>query len=258
MYKHLHIRILFGATLILLLYADWKYDLPLYSYLIWFASYLLTVFWGVYFMQLNYFMVSLCKGKSHKKQIAITFDDGPIRDFTPAVLDILKAENVPAAFFLIGKNISGNEDIVMRALAEGHIIGNHSFYHDFWFSLHLRNTMTADLKLCEEEIFRVSGKRTAFFRPPYGVMNPGVAKVILRCGYYSIGWSVRTYDTGAKSTEKLLKRSLKNLENGDVILFHDWGLCTIGILSEFIREVRSRGFEIVSLDKMFGVDPYRS
>ncbi len=258
MYKHLHTRLFYAAAILILFYADWKYDLPWYSYLLWCICFLLTVSWGVYFMQLNYFMVSLCKGSADKKQIAITFDDGPLREFTPAVLDILKSENVPAAFFLIGKNISGNEDLVTRMLAEGHLIGNHSFYHDFWFSLHLKKRMTADLKKCEKEIFRVSGKRTTFFRPPYGVINPAVAKAIKQCNYHSIGWSVRTYDTGAKSAEKLLQKSLKNLENGDVILFHDWGQHTIGILSDFIREVKNRGFKIVSLNKMFGVEPYRT
>jgi len=139
---------------------------------------------------------------------------------------------------------------------DGHIVGNHSFRHGFWFSLQFKTAMMEDLKACDDTIERVTGLRPKLFRPPYGVTNPRVAKVIKRGNYESIGWSVRTYDTGSKTREQLLRRSLKNLENGDVILFHDWGKYTIGILSDFIKEARSRGFEFVRADELFKVKAY--
>lgn len=256
MYKHLHTRIFYITAIIVLLYLDWKYDLPWYSYLILYVCYLLTAFWGTYYMHFNYFLYSYCKGSDSKKQIAITFDDGPMPDFTPQVLDILKAQNVPAAFFLIGKNIEGNEPLVQRIVSEGHLIGNHSYNHGFWFSLQRKKVMDKDLQLCDNAILKATGLKPTFFRPPYGVTNPWVAKVIKRRNYNSIGWSIRTYDTGAKSGEALLKKSLKNLSNGDVILFHDWGKYTVGILSDFIKEARARGFEIVRADTLFGLNPY--
>jgi len=256
MYKHLHTRIVFGTALLLLLYFDWRYDLPWFAYLLWYVAYLLTAFWGTYFMQLNYFLVSYCSSSRSSAQIAITFDDGPMADFTPAVLDLLQQQKVEATFFLIGKNIHGNESLVKRMVAEGHSIGNHSYEHGFWFSLQRKKIMNADLERCDNAIKQVTGLKPRMFRPPYGVTNPWVAKVIQRRNYYSIGWSVRTYDTMATDPDKLLHKTLSALQNGDVVLFHDWGAHTIGILSEFIQQARARGFEIVRADKLFNIQPY--
>lgn len=221
-----------------------------------FASYVALLVYGSYFIQSNFFVKSLCKSSTDKKQIAITFDDGPMKDFTPKVLNILKAENVPAAFFLIGKNIYGNEAIVKRMIAEGHVIGNHSYEHGFWFSLQSKNKMISDAQKCDAAIKEVTGLSPRLFRPPYGVTNPMVAQLIKQQHYHSIGWSVRTYDTGAKSAEHLLQKTLKNLSAGDIILFHDWGQHTIGILSGFIRQARGRGFEFVRVDEMLNVKAY--
>lgn len=83
-----------------------------------------------------------------------------------------------------------------------------------------------------------------------------VKKAVEKGNYDCIGWSIRTYDTNAKSAEQLLQKSLKNLGNGDIILFHDWGKFTIGILSVFIKEVRARGFEIVGVDELLKTKAY--
>ncbi|MFN8323941.1 MAG: polysaccharide deacetylase family protein [Chitinophagales bacterium] len=258
MYKHTTIRLFFLFILLLLFLVDWRYELPWYTYLAVVVIYLLAAFFGSYFIQFNYFLHSYCHGSRNKKEIAITFDDGPFSNFTPQVLDILNREKVPVAFFLIGKNISGNEAVVNRMVAEGHLIGNHSYRHGFWFSLQNIKAMNEDLQLCDEEIKKVTGLQPQLFRPPYGVTNPGIAKVIQQRNYHSIGWSIRTYDTGAKSAEALLNKSLKNLSSGDVVLFHDWGPYTIGILSDFIKQAHALGFKIVRIDELFGIKAYHS
>jgi peptidoglycan/xylan/chitin deacetylase (PgdA/CDA1 family) len=256
MLNFIRARILFIALLLALIFLDWKYEVPIWTYALLFLAYLSIVVYGSYFIQSDFFVKSLWKGTDKRKAIAITFDDGPLAIFTPGVLDILKKEQVPAAFFVIGKNIDGNEEILKRIDNEGHLIGNHSYSHTYWFSMNSSNVILEDLKHCDEEILRVTGKKPKFFRPPYGVINPMVRKAILKGNYDSIGWSIRTYDTNAKSKEALLAKSLKNLSNGDVILFHDWGQHTLGILSDFIAEVRTRGFEIVRVDDLFGAKAY--
>lgn len=256
MTKHRIVRLLFVLLLWAIFFADLKWDWPGYVYLLAILAYGFILFLGSYFIQLGYFVESVCKGDSTKKQIAITFDDGPMREFTPRVLDILKEEKVPAAFFLIGKNIQGNEDIVKRLVDEGHVIGNHSFEHGFWFSIQSTKKMAADARNCDNAIAGLTGYMPKLFRPPYGVTNPMVADMIKARGYHSIGWSVRTYDTNAVSAEALLKKSLKNLSNGDVVLFHDWAPHTIGILSEFIRQARIKGFEFIRVDELLKVDAY--
>ena len=238
------------------LFTDWAISSLVVYYLFLISVYLLVLFYGSYFIQSDFFLRSLWKGSRERKAIAITFDDGPVKDFTPRLLDLLKSESVPAAFFLFGKNIVGNEAIAKRIIDEGHVIGNHSYSHTFWFSLNKSETMLADIKKGDDEIFRVTDKKPKFFRPPYGVINPMVKKAIERGNYHCIGWSIRTYDTNAKSAEQLLKKSLKNLSNGDIVLFHDWGKYTIGILPAFIKEVRARGFEIIGVDELLKTKAY--
>lgn len=249
-------RIFFFTLLILAFALDWKYDLPFWIYPVLVLSYLSVLFYGSYFIQSDFFLRTLWKGDRKRKAIAISFDDGPMKDFTPRLLDLLKSEHISAAFFLIGKNVQGNEAIVKRMVDEGHVIGNHSYSHTFWFSLNSSKAMLSDMKKCDEEIVRVTGKQPRFFRPPYGVINPMVKAAIEKGKYDCIGWSIRTYDTNAKSAKQVLQKSLKNLSNGDIILFHDWGQFTIGILSDFIKEVRARGFEIVGLDELLKTKAY--
>jgi peptidoglycan-N-acetylglucosamine deacetylase len=249
-------RIIFITLLIATILLDLKYEVPFWVYPLLVIAYLSILAYGSYFIQSDFFIRSLWKGSKERKAIAITFDDGPMSAFTPQVLDTLKLHQIPAAFFVIGKNIQGNEEVLKRIDTEGHLIGNHSFSHNYWFSLNSSKTILQDLKHCDEEIIRVTGKRPKFFRPPYGVINPMVSKAIQKGNYHSIGWSIRTYDTSAKTREGLLTKSLKNLSNGDIILFHDWGQHTIGILSDFIAEVRAQGFEIVRLDDLLGAKAY--
>ncbi len=250
---------MFSIVLTILIFCSWKFNVSRYEgMLIAFAiiSYLVLIMYGSYFIQANFFVKALSRGSKERKAIAITFDDGPVKDFTLRLLDLLKTENTPAAFFLIGKNIQGNEEMVKRMVDEGHVIGNHSYSHTFWFSLNSGKSMLRDLQQCDDEILRVTGKKPKFFRPPYGVTNPMVKTAVEKGNYDCIGWSIRTYDTNAKSAEQLLQKSLKNLSNGDIILFHDWGQFTIGILSAFINEVRARGFEIVRVDELLETKAY--
>ena len=256
MLNAINTRIFFLADLLLIIFFDWKYDFSFWVYLLLLLAYISVLFYGSYFIQSGFFIRSLWKGSSERKTIAITFDDGPVKDFTPLLLDLLKSENIPAAFFLIGKNIQGNEALVKRMVDEGHVIGNHSYSHTYWFSLNKSEVMFNDMKKCDEEILRVTGKKPKFFRPPYGVTNPMMKKAIEKGNYDCIGWSIRTYDTNAKSAEQLLKKSLKNLSNGDIVLFHDWGQFTIGILSAFIKEAQARGFEIVRVDELLNTKAY--
>lgn len=249
-------RILFIVAVACAAAVQWQYGLPVWVYLLIIFVYLLIVFYGSYFIHARFFIPSLWHGDRTKKTIAITFDDGPMPAFTPQLLDLLKKEQVPATFFLIGKNIAGNEALVKRMVNEGHVIGNHSFSHTYWFSLNGAEVIFNDLHQCDEAIIAATGKRPRLFRPPYGVTNPMVAKAARQGGYESIGWSIRTYDTNAKDAGLLLQKSLKNLRNGDIILFHDWAPYTIGILPEFIKQARAKGFELVGIEDLLAIKAY--
>lgn len=250
-------RIVFVLLLIVPFFTHWNFWQQILFYVLVLASYLAVLAYGSYFIQSGFYLNALCRGDKKTKQIALTFDDGPHQEFTPRLLALLKSEKAPATFFLIGKNIAGNEQLLQQMVNEGHIVANHSYEHSYWYSLNNHQAMWQDLQRCDEAIFRAVQKTPAMFRPPYGVTNPMVAKVVKNGNYHCIGWSIRTYDTQAKNAEQLLQKSIKNLSNGDIILFHDWGAHTIGILSAFIKEARNRGYTLVTADKLLNINPYR-
>lgn len=180
------------------------------------------------------------------RQVVLSFDDGPA-DYTEQVLDILKQEQVPAIFFLIGKNIAGREDTLRRMMAEGHVIGNHSFGHGFNFDWQSAANMEAELLRTSETIEAVTGSAVKWFRPPYGVINPNLAKAIRNSGMKSMGWSLRSMDTVAKDEAQLLQKILRKVKPGDIILLHDRCTVTAAILPELIQALKKKGFSFTLL-----------
>jgi peptidoglycan/xylan/chitin deacetylase (PgdA/CDA1 family) len=204
--------------------------------------------WNFYFKSLHklpILKISFEKGQfqvlQSQKQIALTFDDGPAQH-TAAILDILKKEKVKATFFLIGKNIQGNENIVQRMFAEGHSIGNHSFSHGFNFDWQSASKMTDELHQTNEAISNLIQQEVKLFRPPYGVTNPNLGKAIQNTGLKSIGWSLRSMDTVAKDEKALLQKILKQIKTRDIVLLHDSCAITAAILPDLIIELKKRGF----------------
>ena len=249
-------NIFFIALLAILIGVHVKYGLPVYIYPLLFVVYSLIVFWGCYYVGSNFFIKIVCKADTDKKEIAISFDDGPAENYTKEILAILKTEQVKATFFCIGNRITGNENILKQIDAAGHIIGNHSFSHHFWFDMYSAKKMQEDLKQMDIEMERVTGLRPKLFRPPYGVTNPNLAKAIKNGGYTPVGWSVRSMDTVIKDGKKLLNKINDGIKPGAVFLFHDTSLTTLEVLPEFIQEVKKRGYHIVPLVKMLDLQAY--
>lgn len=213
----------------------------------------INIQWNFYLKSLNklpILNVKFDKGQLSINQrgnrVALTFDDG-LAEHTTAILDILKKEKIPATFFLIGKNIAGNEAVLQRMKAEGHSIGNHSFDHGFHFDWQSAAKMQEEIEHTNQIIEAVTGNATNLFRPPYGVTNPNLAKAIRNSNMRSIGWSLRSKDTVAKSEVKLLRKILRKVKPGDIILLHDRCSITAAILPELIATLKKRGFEFATL-----------
>jgi len=249
-------NIFFLVLLTVLIGAHVQYGLPVYIYLILFIAWSLIVFWGCYYVGSNFFIKIVCKADTDKKEIAISFDDGPAENYTLQILNILNTENVKATFFCIGNRISGNESILKYINAEGHIIGNHSYSHHFWFDMYSAEKMQNDLRQMDAEMERVTGVKPKLFRPPYGVTNPNLAKATKNGGYTPVGWSVRSMDTVIKDEKKLLEKINAGIKPGAVFLFHDTSKTTVDILQAFIQEVKKRGYNIIPLDKLLALQPY--
>ncbi len=151
------------------------------------AVYGLILFFGATFIRWNFFISARHQGDRNSKQLALTFDDGPAKH-TEDILDILKAESVPAAFFSIGRRAEAAPDIVRRWHEEGHLISNHSYAHSFHFDWQSRTKMVAEIERTNATIKAITGVAPRFFRPPYGVTNPELSHAVTLTSMHTIGW----------------------------------------------------------------------
>ncbi|RYD96648.1 MAG: polysaccharide deacetylase family protein [Sphingobacteriales bacterium] len=196
--------------------------------------------WNFFLTSTNRVPLSLQQLRTNTKPVALTFDDGP-HENTLKVLDILKAEGIPATFFVIGKEIAGKEHILQRIKAEGHLIGNHTYAHNAAFYGQSARLMAADIAQCNELIRQSTGVSPNIFRPPFGVTNPNLAKALRQLGLQSVGWTLRSMDTIAKDPQALLDKILKNVRSNNTILLHDRCDITVAILPGLITRLKEKG-----------------
>lgn len=195
---------------------------------------------------------------------ALTFDDGPTRESTPAVLDMLGELRVRAAFFAIGVNARRCPDLLARMHAEGHIVGNHSLDHDHLAMFRGRRYWDRQLGETDEIIERTIGVRPAFFRPPIGIKTGYVMRAAGRRGQTVVTWSRRAVDGISTTPERILRRLLPHTRPGDVLLLHD-GIephmkrdpaPTLRALKPLVLGLRDRGLEPAGLEDFLGLAPY--
>ena len=249
-------NIVFILLLSLLIGCHFVFQLSLWYLLLIVFLYSLLIFYGCYHVGSNFFIPVICSAKTNKKEIAISFDDGPLPSFTPAILQILKEESIEAAFFCIGKRVVENKHLIQQVSELGHVIGNHSFSHHFFFDMFSSNKMLADMQQANESIENATGLSPKLFRPPYGVTNPNLAKAIRNGNYIPIGWNVRSMDTVMKDEKKLLQKMNAALKPGAIFLFHDSSHTTLQMLQAFIIHAKKQGYAFTRLDKMLHLNPY--
>jgi peptidoglycan/xylan/chitin deacetylase (PgdA/CDA1 family) len=254
MSKYYIVSTVFLVLLITSLIVDGRIDIPSAWYISLVAVYLIVSSVGSVILSWQYFTPVISHGKG--KGIALSFDDGPVPGKTEKVLDILRRFEAPAAFFCIGNRISENPLLARRIHEEGHIIGNHSYFHRPTFDLQSSSMIAKELTDTDAEINKVVGGRPRFFRPPYGVTNPMVAKAVKRKNYKVIGWSVRSFDTVITNRQKLLARVTKALRDGDIILFHDHCDSTLDILPQVLDHISKSGLKVVRIDQLIEEKAY--
>ncbi len=163
------------------------------------------------------------------QSVYLTFDDGPIPEVTPWVLDLLEQYKAKATFFCIGGNIQEHPEIFQRIIVEGHAVGNHTFHHlnEFKFE---RSSYLKNIELTETEAKDQMGMNTDdsseryfdLFRPPYGKLKSTTAKILHSTGYKIVMWDVLSMDYDRNiSEEKCLQNVLQNLSTGSIVVFHD-------------------------------------
>lgn len=179
-------------------------------------------------------------------RVAITFDDGPHKTYTPLLLDGLKERDVKATFFLIGENISGKEEIVRRMAEEGHLIGNHTYSH-VELSGMAPEAACEEIRKTSDLIQEITGKPAEYIRPPFGEWDKS-----LECGLtlFPVLWTVDTLDWTTENVSDVVRRGTEKVKDGDVILLHDCYASSVKAALEIIDTLKSRGFQFVTADEL--------
>lgn len=197
-------------------------------------------------------------------RVALTFDDGPWPGSTDVILDLLKAATISAAFFVIGRNVERWPTLVQRMHDEGHIVGNHSFDHHRLGSLCGRSYWRDQIRLTDDAVHSVIGRRPALFRPPMGIKTPPLAAALKETGHTAIAWSRRGFDGMAASPGAIVRKIGTRVREGEIVLLHDGRdarskrdvRATSAALPEIIRLTHTRGLQFASLSAMLPIEPY--
>jgi peptidoglycan/xylan/chitin deacetylase (PgdA/CDA1 family) len=188
-------------------------------------------------------------------QVALTFDDGPSGDYTRQILDILASYEVPATFFVIGRQAEARPDLLQRMVAEGHSVQNHTYGHA-WLTRYSDATIVDQLARGNDAIVAATGISPHCLRPPFGAVSTRVRSLAEGLGLTTIMWDVDPWDWKHPGPTAVASHVLRNTSGGDIVLFHDTaGWSTIGALPDIIEGLRARGLELVPLCAVPGIAP---
>ncbi len=201
------------------------------------------------------------QGAGGEHQVALTFDDGPDPEWTPQILDILKAANVKAAFFIVGKNAENYPSLVRRIVDEGHEIGNHTYYHPnlaLCWPEHIRLELNATQLLIES----ITGRATTLFRPPYAAdTSPSQLseltplQIAQDMDYLVVLENIDPQDWAKPGADIILQRIKQQRRDGSIILLHDAGgdrAQTVEALPRILDWLKTRGDAVVPLSTLLG------
>lgn len=161
---------------------------------------------------------SLIRVATREPAIALTFDDGPDPEETPAVLELLERHGARGTFFMVGRSVRRHPEIVARAAAAGHAVANHSWDHPSFRRIQ-GSYRRAQIRWCGEALAPHGGAR--LFRPPFGEQSLASRLDALRCGHRVVAWDVVAEDWRADPAELLAQRVMRRLRRGSIVLFHD-------------------------------------
>lgn len=193
----------------------------------------------------------------NKKKVALTFDDGPDHEVTPAIIDILNRYNVKGTFFFVGAKIGEAPDVVRAAYENGHLVLSHTHNH-FELTKLDDNEIEKEIELARDAIDEVIGKKPILLRTPYGDTDETVAAIAAKSGQSIILWSIDTLDWSGISVEHISRNVLENVRNGDIILMHSSKdqAVTVAALPIIIEGLKERGFTIVDVATMLNLPAY--
>ena len=186
------------------------------------------------------------ENECYENIIAITFDDGPRRNTTEKLLDGLRERGVKATFFLIGKNIVGNEDVILKMKQDGHLIGNHTYTHTQLTTITYAAAIH-EVAQTNELIYEITGETPAYIRPPFGSYT---LKMQLEINITEVMWTIDPNDWNTANVNDVVNSVVNNAKCGDIILMHDIYDTSVVAALEIIDRLQAKGFVFVTVDQL--------
>jgi peptidoglycan-N-acetylglucosamine deacetylase len=189
-----------------------------------------------------------------KMVLAMTFDDGPHPVNTPKLLDLLKARNIKATFFVVGTNAKAYPQIIRRIIEEGHEIGNHTWTHA---SLVSRSDaqIRSELRMSEDALVAAAGYRPHLIRPPYGAINQRIKEFMFsEFGYSTILWSVDPNDWKRPGVSVVTSRLVNGAHKGAILLAHDIHAPTITAMPSTLDQLLAKGYQFVTVSQLMNIE----
>ena len=193
-------------------------------------------------------------GDTSRKVIYLTFDCGYENGYTASILDTLKKHNAPAAFFVVGNMIESAPDLIRRMVAEGHIVGNHTYHHPDMSSISEQSAFQKELESLEALFQETTGQTMSkYYRPPQGKYNVENLRQAKALGYKTILWSlayVDWYVDDQPTPEQAYSKLLPRIHDGAIVLLHSTSRTNAEILDELLTKWEEMGFSFASLDQL--------
>jgi peptidoglycan/xylan/chitin deacetylase (PgdA/CDA1 family) len=192
-------------------------------------------------------LVRLPARAARRREVCLTFDDGPTPDATPRVLDLLDGFQAKATFFCIGENAVAHPELVKEIVRRGHCVENHSYHHRNTFAFYGLPRLRREVDSAQAAITAITGRSPQFFRAPAGFRSPLLDPVLSTRGLRYVSWTRRGFDTIRGNPARVLRRLTRGLAAGDVLLLHDTGPVVLDVLPKLLEEIALRGLKSVSL-----------
>ncbi|MDN3017642.1 delta-lactam-biosynthetic de-N-acetylase [Paenibacillus sp. BSR1-1] len=193
------------------------------------------------------------KGSPNKKILYLTFDSGYENGYMPKILDVLKKEKVPATFFVTGHFLESQPELTKRMVKEGHIIGNHSYYHPD-FTAVSDERIRRELQKVKEKTKEITGqKEMKYLRPPRGVFSERTMQIAKEEGFTHVFWSLAFVDwnvNNQRGWQYAYDNIMNRVHPGCVILLHSISQDNADALEKAIKDLKKKGYKFKSLDKL--------
>ncbi|MGA4788788.1 polysaccharide deacetylase family protein [Nocardia sp. AB354] len=184
-----------------------------------------------------------------EKVVALTIDDGPT-DRTPAILETLAAEHVPATFYLVGRDLAAHRDYGAQIAAAGHELGNHSYTHRRLVFV-TPATVRDEVERTDAEIERTGYHGPVTFRPPYGKKLVALPWYLSHHDRTTVMWDVESDSAGGASTDAIVSKTVNRARPGSIILLHAmYQSAAAAAIPRIVAELRSRGYGFVTVSQL--------